>query len=157
MNRLGKNRFRAFSAGVHPKGEPHPLALEMLDRHNLPTKDLASKSWEQIIAATGDQIDFIIAIHDKAGGEECPMVPGRTLTACWNVVDPAAHTGTPCERVNAFRRVFRELENRIKIMACLRLEALDRLTPGRRVDAGGAATQMEARPQSLDISLSSIP
>ncbi len=153
MNRLGKDRFRAFSAGVHPEGQPHPLALEMLGRHGLPTEGLTSKSWEQVVAATGDQIDFIIAIRDKAAGEECPVMPGRPLTACWNVVDPAAYAGTPYECVNVFRRVFRELENRIKIMACLRLEALDRLSLRRRVDAGGGATQMEARPQALGISI----
>ena len=155
MNRLGRDRFRAFSAGVHPNGELHPLALEMLGRHGLPTEGLASKSWEQVVAGAGDRIDFIIAIRDKAAGEECPVLPGRPLTACWNVVDPAAYTGTPYERVNAFRRVFRELENRIKIMACLRLEALDRLSLRQRVDTGVVASQVEARPQALDISFPS--
>jgi len=30
LNRLGAGKFRAFSAGSHPKGSVHPRALELL-------------------------------------------------------------------------------------------------------------------------------
>jgi arsenate reductase (thioredoxin) len=30
MNRLGRERFQAFSAGTHPRGDVHPLTLEVL-------------------------------------------------------------------------------------------------------------------------------
>lgn len=144
MNRWGKDHFRAFSAGINPKGEPHPLALEIISRHGLPTEGLASKSWTQFLAAGDDDpIDFIIMLRDQAAGEECPVWPGRPLTACWNIVDPAAQDQTAQASGNAFRRVFQELENRIKIMACLRLEAIDRLSLRQRADTRGL--QMETQ------------
>ena len=142
MNRWGKHHFRAFSAGIDPKAEPHPLALEIISRHGLPTEGLASKSWTQFLAAGDDRIDFIIMIRDQAAGEECPLWPGRPLTACWNVADPAE--AAPQASGNTFRRVFQELENRIKIMACLRLEAIDRLSLRQRADTRGVQMETQA-------------
>jgi hypothetical protein len=34
VERLGRGRFRGFSAGSHPKGEVHPLARAILHRNN---------------------------------------------------------------------------------------------------------------------------
>ena len=31
MNKMGGGRFRAYSAGSQPKGEVHPMSLEVLD------------------------------------------------------------------------------------------------------------------------------
>ena len=44
---IGRGRFRAFSAGSHPKGSVHPLALETLAQHRISTRDLRSKSWNE--------------------------------------------------------------------------------------------------------------
>jgi arsenate reductase len=134
MNRWGRDRFRAFSAGINPKGEIHPLALELIARHGLPTEALASKSWTEF-RMDHDRIDFIIVLRDGSAGEECPVWPGRPLTACWNVTNPAASDDTPQALANRFRKVFQELETRIKIMACLRLDAIDRLSLKQRADA----------------------
>ena len=43
LNELGQGRFRAWSAGSHPKGEVHPLALATLERLRLPTTGYRSK------------------------------------------------------------------------------------------------------------------
>ena len=47
LNHWSKGRFRGFSAGSHPKGQVHPLALEVLQRFHLPTEGLRSRSWEE--------------------------------------------------------------------------------------------------------------
>jgi arsenate reductase len=43
LNAIGKNKFKAFSAGSHPAGNVNPLALELLEKNLLPTKGLRSK------------------------------------------------------------------------------------------------------------------
>ena len=53
LNHLGRGRFRAHSAGSHPKGAVHPKALEVLERHHLSTEGLRSKSWDEF--ATPDR------------------------------------------------------------------------------------------------------
>ena len=42
MNQLGHRRFRAYSAGSHPKGAVHPLALDTLAAHGITTQGLRS-------------------------------------------------------------------------------------------------------------------
>jgi protein-tyrosine-phosphatase len=42
LRRWGAHRFNAFSAGSHPRGEIHPLALELLRRLHHPTDALRS-------------------------------------------------------------------------------------------------------------------
>ena len=37
LNREGKGKFRAFSAGSHPKGQVNPYALRLLERLNYDT------------------------------------------------------------------------------------------------------------------------
>ena len=36
LNQWGRGKFRGFSAGSHPKGAVHPIALELLQRMNFP-------------------------------------------------------------------------------------------------------------------------
>ena len=47
LNSLGQGRFKAWSAGSHPKGAVHPLALKTLATHRIPTDGFRSKSWEE--------------------------------------------------------------------------------------------------------------
>ena len=50
LGHAGRGRFRAFSAGSHPAGRVHPLAIELLQRHQLDVADLRSKSWDEFAA-----------------------------------------------------------------------------------------------------------
>ena len=46
LNRLGRGRFKAFSAGSYPTGTVNPLALSTLRALNIPTEGLRSKNWD---------------------------------------------------------------------------------------------------------------
>ena len=59
MNQLGQGRFRAYSAGSHPRGEVHPLTLRALHEQGYPVDGLSSKGWEVFSAADAPAMDFV--------------------------------------------------------------------------------------------------
>jgi protein-tyrosine-phosphatase len=137
----GKGRFRGFSAGSHPKGEVHPLALETLNRYRMPIDGLRSKSWEEFAAPGAPPLHFVFTVCDRAAQEVCPVWPGQPMSAHWGIEDPAAVEGSDEIKARAFNKAFRELDARIKIFTSLRLEMLDRMALQRQLDAIGKMEQ----------------
>ena len=137
LNREGKGRFKAFSAGSHPKGEVHPFALALLKKMNHPTAGLRSKSWDEFAEPGAPALDFVFTVCDNAANEVCPIWPGQPMTAHWGVPDPAAAEGSDAERHLAFAEAYRMLTNRISVFTSLPLHALDRLTLQRRLQEIG--------------------
>jgi protein-tyrosine-phosphatase len=137
INRWGQGRFRGYSAGSHPKGEVHPLTLEILRRFNFPTEGLRSKDWNEFATSDAPKMDFVFTVCDKAAAESCPIWPGQPMTAHWGVPDPVAAQGDEVTRMDAFRTAFRELENRIKIFVSLPFDSLDSLRLQQELDAIG--------------------
>jgi protein-tyrosine-phosphatase len=140
LNHWGRGRFRAFSAGSHPKGEVHPLTLEMLDRTHLPAAGARSKSWDEFSRPGALELDFVFTVCGNAAKEQCPYWPGQPMTAHWGVDDPAAVEGTLEERRRAFQRALRELDARIKLFISLPIESLDRMALQERVREIGRTT-----------------
>ena len=137
MNHWGRGKFHGLSAGSHPKGEVHPIALELLRKMKLPTEGMRSKSWDEFAVADAPPLDFVFTVCDNAAGEVCPYWPGQPMTAHWGVEDPAAVEGPDVDKWLAFRRVFNQLENRVKIFTSLPLMTLDRIKLQERLDAIG--------------------
>lgn len=137
LNREGKGRFRAFSAGSHPKGQIHPFAIELLKKLNHPTAGLRSKDWEEFAATGAPAMDFVFTVCDNAANEVCPVWPGQPMTAHWGLPDPAAAEGTEAERHLAFADAYRMLLNRISIFTSLPMRSLDRLALQKRLDEIG--------------------
>lgn len=137
VTRLGKGRFRGYSAGSHPKGAVHPLALAFLRRNRFDTTGLRSKDWREFGAPGAPVMDFVFTVCDKAAAEVCPVWPGQPMTAHWGVADPAAVEGTEEERTKAFRRAYLELERRISLFVSLPLKSLDKLALQKRLDEIG--------------------
>jgi arsenate reductase len=127
LNRWGKGRFQAFSAGSHPAGKIHPFTFDLLNLVKLPIEGLRSKSWDEFAIAGAPVMDFVFTVCDQAAGEVCPIWPGQPITAHWGFPDPAAFVGSDVEKRAFFADVFRQIENRIKIFTALPLEKLDRL------------------------------
>jgi protein-tyrosine-phosphatase len=132
LNRLGAGRFRAYSAGSHPKGEVHPLALALLRENGEDVRGLRSKAWDEFAAPGAPVMDFVFTVCDSAAGEACPVWPGQPITAHWGVEDPAAVVGE-AEGRRAFLRVYQVLERRIELLTMLKVESLERLSLRRHV------------------------
>ena len=140
LDRLGRGRFEAYSAGSHPTGRVHPVALELLARYNYPTGGLRSKDWAEFAGPGAPPLDFVFTVCDKAAGEVCPVWPGQPMTAHWGVEDPAAFAGSGDRRLRLFRDVYFQLERRIQIFTNLPIAGLDKLTLQRRLDQIGQTT-----------------
>jgi ArsR family transcriptional regulator, arsenate/arsenite/antimonite-responsive transcriptional repressor / arsenate reductase (thioredoxin) len=133
LNRWGKGRFHAFSAGSHPKGAIHPLTLELLARLNYDTSALRSKSWDEFATPGAAPLDFVFTVCDNAAGEVCPIWPGQPITAHWGVRDPVAFVGSEEEKRRFFYRIYLELENRVKLFASLPFGSLDKMALAHQV------------------------
>ena len=139
MNRTGTERFKAYSAGSHPKGAVNPHAIALLKRLDYRTDDLRSKPWDEFARPSSPPLHFVITVCDSAAGEVCPIWPGQPMTAHWGMPDPAAVEGTPAEIALAFADAYRMLNNRISAFANLKLSGLDRLSLQTKVSDIGKA------------------
>ncbi len=137
LNRVGEGRFRAFSAGSHPKGRVHPLAIDLLKSRGMPTDRLRSKNWDEFAAAGAPEMDIVVTVCDDAAGEVCPIWPGKPVTAHWGVPDPAAVEGDELTRKNAFGDAYRRLESRIRLLTSLGVADLDQLSLKAKLDEIG--------------------
>jgi arsenate reductase (thioredoxin) len=133
LNERGRGRFKAYSAGSHPKGAVNPRAMALLERMGLPTEGLRSKAWDEFARPGAPPLDFVFTVCDDAAGEVCPVWPGQPMTAHWGQPDPAAVAGSELDQTNAFREAFRMLERRIALFTSLPIASLDRLALGTKV------------------------
>lgn len=127
LNQIGRGRFRAYSAGSQPRGQPNPLALQVLAEAGIATDGLASKSWDVFGAADAQAMDLVITVCDNAAGEICPYWPGQPATAHWGYPDPSAVEGSESERLAAFHRTMLAIRHRLELLVNLPASALDRL------------------------------
>lgn len=136
LNKEGTGRFRAFSAGSFPKGDVHPMALDVLSGLGFETDGLRSKSWDEFAAPGAPPIDFIFTVCDDAAGEICPIWPGHPMTAHWGIEDPAKVQGE--DQRQAFLQALRFLRNRITLFLALPIDSLDRMALHASLRAIGA-------------------
>jgi arsenate reductase (thioredoxin) len=138
---LGAGRFAAQSAGSNPRGEVHPLALQVLhETSGIDASGARSKSWEELRHVP---FDFVITVCDNAR-ESCPVFPGQPIVAHWGMPDPAAVEGTVAEQLKCFRDTAREIQRRLELFINLPIDKLDRLRLEQR-------TRQIGEPQAAQI------
>lgn len=134
LNREAGGKFKAFSAGSHPKGHIDPTVLALLKKTGHPTEGLRSKSWDEFARPGAPELDFVFTVCDSAAGEVCPAWPGQPMTAHWGVPDPAAFEGSEAEKAAFCGDVMRMLGNRISVFRALPIRSLDKLSLQKRLD-----------------------
>ncbi|MFA6264818.1 MAG: arsenate reductase ArsC [Pseudolabrys sp.] len=139
LNRAGQGRFKAYSAGSHPKGQVNPYTLDLLRNFNHDVSQLRSKSWTEFAQPGAPELDFVFTVCDDAAGESCPIWPGQPMTAHWGIPDPAAATGSEAEIALAFKDAYRMLNRRIELFLALPLAKLDKLVLQKRLKDIGAS------------------
>jgi arsenate reductase len=145
LNRDGRGRFRAYSAGSHPRGEVNPHALQLLRNERMDVSRFRSKSWDEFAAPGAPALDFVFTVCDDAAGEACPYWPGQPMTAHWGIPDPAKATGSDAEVAAAFAEAYRMLNNRISAFLGLPIAKLDRLSLQAHLNRIGAMHRPDRR------------
>jgi arsenate reductase len=137
LNRIGGEKFHAFSAGSDPKGRVNPGTIALLNQLGYDTVQFRSKSWDEFAGPGAPHLDFIFTVCDNAASETCPIWPGHPMTAHWGVPDPAAAVGDAVSVARAFRNAYAMLERRIELFAALPVQSLDRIALKQRLDEIG--------------------
>ena len=151
LNRAGRGRFKAFSAGSQPKGKINPRTLDLLRKFNYDVSTLRSKSWSEFAKPGAPDLDFVFTVCDNAAGESCPLWPGQPITAHWGIPDPVAASGTQAEIALAFKDAYRMLNRRIDLFLALPIEKLDRLVLTTRLREIGRSEGAAEKAQHVDV------
>jgi protein-tyrosine-phosphatase/DNA-binding transcriptional ArsR family regulator len=134
---LGRDRFRAYSAGTRPNSEPNPVALEILRRNGHDISGLRAKHLSEFQHPGSSEMDFVFTVCDTSAREDCPPWPGQPITGHWGLPDPVQATGTPAERMQVFAQTYSALRDRIAQFVALPFAQLTRMSLQSRVDAIG--------------------
>lgn len=128
LNRMGRGRFLAYSAGSTPRadGHPNPLALRVLQDAGIDTTRLRSKSWDEFFGPQAPPIDLVITVCGSADGI-CPVFPGRPASAHWGYDDPSAGDAPDAAKLTAFRRTLLQLQQQLEQLVNLPPSALQKV------------------------------
>ncbi|WP_300527010.1 arsenate reductase ArsC [Maricaulis sp.] len=128
LARQAGSRFMSLSAGSQPRGQIHPLALNLLQQKGYDISGFRSKSWDEFDESQmANGVDFVFTVCDSAAAEVCPVWPGHPLTAHWGIADPAAASGSEAEQRLAFVTAYNQLKARIDAFIALPDLGIDRL------------------------------
>ena len=118
LRKHGDARFDVHSAGTHPRGV-NPLTVRVLEEAGI---DAAFARSTPVANYLGQPFDYVITVCDQAR-EACPVFPGASEALHWGYDDPAEATGTEEERLAVFRRVFREIGERVQLFSTIATRA----------------------------------
>lgn len=108
MRDLAGARHEVFSAGTKPVGV-NPLAIAVMRERGI---DISRQRSKSVTEFGGQEFATVITVCDNAN-EQCPIFPGAPQRLHWSLPDPAAVSGTEQEKLQAFRAVRDDLEQRI--------------------------------------------
>ena len=142
LEKIGRGRFHAYSAGAEPARAPLPEVIERLRALGHDTSELRCKSWNEFKGADAPRMDFIIALCDVPHGQFCPDLSGQYVTAAWPLPDPAQFKGSAAERTTLLNELYAMIRRRIEIFTSLPFPSLDRMALKARLDEIGDTTKV---------------
>jgi arsenate reductase len=137
LERIGKGRFNAYSAGADPATHPMPDVLERLALLGHDVSKLRSKSWNEFTGPNAPRMDFVIALCDTPQGQTCPDLGEKFVNSAWPLPDPKDFKGSPAERVTLLNELYAMIRRRIEIFTSLPFESLDKMALKTRLDEIG--------------------
>jgi protein-tyrosine-phosphatase len=105
--------------------QANPLAIDALKSRNLWEQGFQTKDCNEFRSDDAQKMNFVVSIGDQPYDDLPRDWPGNPKVVHWRISDPIVD-GNPAERALAFRRTFRELENRIKLFILVNERKTDR-------------------------------
>jgi arsenate reductase (thioredoxin) len=112
INQLGKDKFRAESAGIEG-GKLNPIVVKAMMEIGIDISANRTKTTEEVLA-TGKQFDYVVTVCDEASAERCPVFPGSGQKLHWGFPDPSSYAGTDEEKLKFTREVRNAIEEKVK-------------------------------------------
>lgn len=109
LRHLAGERYETFSAGTQAT-RVHPLASAAMAERGI---DISQHTSDHIDKFMGGNFDYVITVCDNAK-ETCPYFPTNKTQWHWSFEDPSAATGTEEERLQKFREVRDQIEERLR-------------------------------------------
>ena len=106
LEKIGRGKFRAYSAGSDPARAPMPDVIGRLQALGHDVSKLRCKSWNEFTGPNAPRMDFVIALCDTPQGQVCPDFGEKFVTGAWPFPDPAEFTGSPTERVTLLNELY---------------------------------------------------
>ena len=142
LERIGKGRFKAYSAGNEPAPAPMPEVLDRLKVLGHDVSGLRSKSWNEFMGPDAPRMDFVITLCDMVDGQICPDFGDRPVTAAWPFPDPAKFHGSDAERATLLNELYGMIRRRLEAFSSLPFASLDRMALKARLDELGDSSKV---------------
>ena len=123
LRHIDDHRFEACSAGSHPAGYIHPLAVRAMETLGVDMGDQYSKSWDEF---SDTPVDLVITLCDSAAAEPCPHWEGGPMVAHWFHPDPVAMLAPDPQRLAFAVALATSLRAKLKRMVALDFHATGR-------------------------------
>jgi len=137
LEKIGKGRFHAYSAGSDPAIKPMPDVIKRLEALGHDVSKLRCKSWNEFTGPSAPRMDFVIALCDTPQGQACPDLGEKFVTGAWPLPDPADFKGSPTERTTLLNELYAMVRRRIEIFTSLPFATLDKMALKARLDEIG--------------------
>jgi protein-tyrosine-phosphatase/DNA-binding transcriptional ArsR family regulator len=141
LEKVGRGKFNAYSAGSDPAPAPMPEVLERLRVMGHNVSGLRSKSWNEFTGPDAPRMDFVLTLCDPAEDEACPDLGERPITAVWPFPDPAKFSGTAVERTALLNQLYGMIRRRLEAFTSLPFRSLERIALKARLDELGASNK----------------
>jgi arsenate reductase len=110
LRKYAGDRFEAYSAGFEPQ-EIHPYTRQVMEERGFDLADQRAKSLTEYL--TRMHFGYLITVCARAE-ERCPIFPGVGERIYWPFEDPTALEGTEAEKLDKFREVRDQVEERVR-------------------------------------------
>jgi arsenate reductase len=141
LEKVGKGKFNAYSAGSDPASAPMPEVLDRLEVMGHNVSRLRSKSWNEFTRPDAPRMDFVLTLCDPEEGEACPDLGERPMTATWPFPDPAKFSGSAVERTALLNQLYGMIRRRLEAFTSLPFGTLERMALKARLDELGDSSK----------------